>query len=345
MKRADPAPTANHTSLGFTLIELLISIAIMLVVLFAVTSVYISSRQLSLTQTAVSTMNKDGQSAVELLSREFRQAQQVGCPAIGGSEYGKADVSRDSISAVAGVNAVQFTTGTAFAVKTAGDTDTPSSALAGTPVIEVRRARDGGSQLSAPMSNRNALNAPILLRTKSNITMPTVAEVSATNTDPLAVISDCQHAEMFTVFAVAANNPWSVTPNNPLRWRYGPDARVSNVTIAQYFLGTHLAGDARQNTALYKRTTTGDARFWTVPQPLIHDVATLAVTVDVDADGDGLAEATQPFPFPAASPVAASKIVAITLGLALKSPNKLGTDGDNIKRSFAPTITLRARAS
>ena len=84
MKRTGTAPCANPSSLGFTLIELLISITIMLLVLFAVTSVYVSSRQLSVTQSAVSTMNKDGQSAAELLSREFRQAQQVGCPAIGG---------------------------------------------------------------------------------------------------------------------------------------------------------------------------------------------------------------------------------------------------------------------
>ena len=326
---------------GFTLIEVMISITIMFIVLFAVTSVFISSRQLSITQSAVSTMNKDGQSASEILAREFRQAQQIGCPAVGGSEFGKTNVSRDSISAVSGVNAVEITTTTAFAVKSAGDADAPSSALAGTPVIEVRRARDGGTQLSAVMADRKSLNAAILLRTDPNITVPTA---SATNTAPLAVISDCQHAELFTVLAIGTN-PWSITANNPLRTRYGVDARVAGVTVTQYFLGTHLAGDPRQNTALYKRTSTQDARFWNTPQPLIHDVDTLAISVDTDADGDGAAEASQSFPFSAASPVSSAQIVAISLGLTLKSPAKLGTDSNNIKRRFEPTVTLRARAS
>ena len=326
---------------GFTLIELLISVAIMLVVLFAVSAVFISSRQVSITQSAVGTLNKDGQSASEILAREFRQAQQVGCPAVGGSEFGKTNVSRDSISAVSGVNAVELTTATAFAVKAAGDANTPSSALSGTPVIEVRRASDGGTQLSTVMANRNALNAPILVRTQPNITMPTA---SATNTAPLAVISDCQHAELFTVLGIGSN-PWSITPVNQLRTRYGIDARVSGVSVTQYFLGAHLAGDPRQNTALYKRTSTQDARFWNVAQPLIHDVDTLLVSVDTDADGDGVADGATTFPFAAASPVASAQIVAISLGLTLKSPTKLGTDSDNIKRSFVPTVTLRARAS
>lgn len=326
---------------GFTLIELLVSIAIMLIVLAAVSSVFLSSRQLSVTQSAVSTMNKDGQSAAEILSREFRQAQQVGCPAVGGSEFGKTNVSRDSISAVSGVNAVELTTATAFAVKAAGDANTPSSALSGTPIIETRRARDGGTQLAEIMGNRNALSAPILLRTKPNVTIPTA---SASNTAPLAVISDCQHAELFTVLALGTN-PWSITPSNPLRTRYGVDARVAGVTVTQYFLGTHLSGDARQNTALYKRTSTQDARFWNDPEPLIHDIDTLAVSVDTDPDGNGFAASTTTFPFNPTSPVSSAQIVAITFGLSLKSPTKLGTTGDNIKRSFMPTVTLRARAS
>ena len=329
-------------SAGFTLIELLIAIALMLLILTAVTAVYVPSRQLNMAQSAVSTMTDDGLIATETVSREFRHAQHLGCPALGDSSSGRRSVSRDPILAVGGINAFEFTPAASFRVLTVGDSGTPTAAVSGTPVLEVITAANGGSHLLAPMTSRNTRAAPINLRTDPGIRMP--VSPTATNTAPVALIGDCNSNEMFTVFDVVtdATGGWTISANeNALRTLYGADAKVSSVLRTQYFLQTYSGGDTRSTTALYKRTSTADARFWNNAQPLVMDVASWTLTGVDDTNGDGLADGIVTLPRVSG----ADTISALRIVLNLESPSKTGTDGATLKRSFTPTILIRARAS
>lgn len=326
---------------GFTLIELLIAIALMLLVLTAVTAVYLPSRQLNVAQNAVSTMTDDGLIATETLSREFRHAQHLGCPALGDSSSGRRSVSRDPITAASGINAFEFTPVGSLRVLTAGDSGTSSSALSGTPVLEIITAANGGSHLKNPMMSRDAFGVPIELRTDPGITIP--SSLSATNTAPVALIGDCNSNEMFTVSAVATSaGGWTISSwENPLRTLYGTDAKVSPVQRTQYFLQTYSGGDTRSTTALYKRTSTADASFWNNAQPLIMDVVSWTLTGLDDTNGDGLADSIVALPRASG----ADTISALKIVLNLESPAKTGTDGATLKRSFSPSILIRARAS
>ena len=339
---ASNRPARLIQSAGFTLIELLIAIALMLLVLTAVTAIYVPSRQLNVAQNAVSTMTDDGLIATETLSREFRHAQHLGCPSLGESSSGRRNVSSNAIDAVGGINAFKFTPAASFRVLTVGDSGTPTAAISGTPVLEVITAANGGSQLLAPMTNRNTMAVPIMLRTDPGIKIP--SSLTATNTAPVALIGDCNSNEMFTVFNVvtASTGGWTISANEgALRTLYGTDAKVSPVLRTQYFVQTYSGGDTRSTTALYKRTSTADARFWNSAQPLVMDVVSWSVTGLDDTNGDGLADGIVALPRASG----ADTISTLRIVLNLESASKTGTDGATLKRSFSPSILIRARAS
>ena len=327
-------------SAGFTLIELLIAIALMLLILTAVTAVYVPSRQLNVAQSAVSTMTDDGLIATETLSREFRHAQHLGCPALGDSSSGRRSVSRDAITAASGLNVFEFTPAGSLRVLTAGDSGTPSSAISATPVLEIITAANGGSHLKNPMTSRDAFNIPIELRTDPGIKVPSPVAI---NTAPVALIGDCNSNEMFTASAVATSaGGWTISSwENPLRTLYGTDAKVSSVLRTQYFLQTYSGGDTRSTTALYRRISKPDAGSWFPAQPLVMDVASWTLTGVDDTNGDGLADGIVTLPRVSG----ADTISALRIVLNLESPSKTGTDGATLKRSFTPTILIRARAS
>jgi len=218
----------------------------------------------------------------------------------------------------------------------------PTIAVAGSPVIDVIHAASAGAHLLAATTVRrvsptSSVATSLFLRGDPGIKMPSV---SATNSYPAAIISDCATAEVFQVLAVS-NNPWKVDPFNLLRTTYSQDARVMPVTRTQYFVGNHVrpAGE-RTTRAIFKRTMRADGYNWGSSEPMVHDVDSMAITMEVDTDGIFSTDTSMP----STSAYDASKVVGMTINLVLQTPSTIvGTTGLAVKRTSTATTTIRSR--
>ena len=195
---------------GFTLIELMIAVALMLVVSFAVISVYVTTRSTTKAQTAVARMNENWQTNSENIAKEFRELSFMGCVPVGtnvdasGNSTIRSDQLRNGSTrnySAAQVNAVSV-------LKQVGtsDSDAPSNAIAGNAILEVTHAANDGAHLLIAMPDRG--NSGIRFKSNPRITTP--------QSGVLAVISDCKSGEIFKV-AGASSNPTAAT-----NWKIAP---------------------------------------------------------------------------------------------------------------------------
>jgi Tfp pilus assembly protein PilW len=315
-----------------SLVELMVALAISLVVLYTVVSLYGSTRMNNRLQTGVSRINENAQMTAELLARDIRQISNMGCPALGDAARGFRRLSRNSIDATGAPNTFSMTPTNVIQLLPAS---AETKALAGTVVIEVTHAANNGVHLNAKMTSRAALT-DIFLRGDPGIKIPT--SLSSSNSYPAAIISDCATAELFQVVD-AKSNPWSVSPFGALRTLYAADARVMPVAKTRYFIGNYTGEIAAR--AIYRRRTLADGYNWeTIPQPLIHNVQAMNVSVEVDTDGDFSADATIPY----GSTYDPAQVVGLTLGLTFQAPaGVVGTGGAPVTRSSAASVAVRAR--
>ena len=331
----------SRTSRGITLIELLVAMAISLIVLFAVTNVYLSTRANTRLQSGISRINENAEVSAETLARDIRVVSHMGCPALGDVARGFRRLSRDSIDDTGAPNSFAMTPTSAVRVF-AADGTLPSLAVAGSPVIDITHAASAGAHLVAPTTARrvspsSSVATSLFLRGDPGIKMPSV---TSTNSYPAAIISDCATAEVFQVLAVSSN-PWKVDPFNALRTTYSEDARVMPVTRTQYFVGNHVrpAGE-RTTRAIFKRTMRADGYNWDVAEPIIHDVDSLAITMEIDTDGTFATDSS----VSSTSGYDTSKVVGMTINLILQTPSSVtGTNGTAVKRTSTATVTIRSR--
>ena len=341
------APSSQRfAASGLSLVELLVALAISLLVLFALTNVFIATKANTRLQGGMSRINENTQVAADALARDIRLIAHIGCPALGEVSRGFRRLSRDSIDDTGGANSFAMTPTSVVRVFPADGT-LPGTALAGSPVIDVTHAASAGSHLLAPTTSRrvapnSTIATSLLLRSDPGIRMPAVSD---TNSYPTAVISDCATAETFQVVGVnAANTAWRVDPFNLLRTLYSTDARVMPVTRTQYFVGNHVRpGDERSTRAIFKRTMLADGYNWNpIPQPLVHDIDSMAITMELDTDGSFASDSS------VASTAAfnPSQVVGLTINLILKTPDSVrGTGGVAVQRTSSATVGVRARTS
>lgn len=317
---------------GMTLIELMVAVAISLVVLYTVISLFGTTRMNNRMQTGVSRINENTQMTAEILARDIRQIANMGCPALGDVARGFRRLSRNSIEATGAANTFSMSPTNVIQLLPA---TVESKALAGTVVIEVTHAANQGVHLAAKMTSRAALT-DIFLRGDAGISMP--SSISSSNSYPVAIISDCNTAETFQVID-ARKNPWSVAPFGALRVPYTTDARVMPVTKTRYFIGNYTGDIAAR--AIYRRRVLSDGYNWEpVPQPLIHNVQAMNISVEVDTDGDFSADTTVPY----GSTFDPAQVVGLTLGMTFVAPDNIrGTNGLPVTRSSSATVSLRAR--
>ncbi len=311
-----------------TLVELMIAVAVALVVLYTVVSLFGTTRNNNRMQTGVSRINENAQMTAELLARDIRQVSSMGCPALNNTLQG---LSRDSLNATGASNTFSMNQANVIRLLPAS---AETSALAGTVVIEVTHAANAGVHLSAPMTTRDALTE---IYTRGDAGIKKNSTPTATNGYPLAIISDCNNAEVFQVID-AKSNPWLVSPFGRLRSIYTTDARVMPVSKTRYYLANY-GGDLAARS-IYRRRTLDDGDNWGVAQPLIHNVQAMTVSIELDTDGDFSADATVPY----GAAYNPAQVIGLTLNMTFQSPDNIrGTSGAPITRNSVATISLRAR--
>ena len=326
---------------GFTLIELLISVTLMLIVTFAVISIYVPTRSTAKVQTGVARMNENWQTASENIAREFRELSFMGCLPLGNRTAGDdpdkdSNIKHDQIRSPRGYSANRVNSLTVLKQVGSSDPSAPTNAIAGQPIIVVNHAANKGAHLLSTMVDRG--DSGIRFKTDPGIKMDIAGF--------LAVISDCKTGEIFKVGGsttpLSSANNWRITPFSQLRAAYDIDSRVALLSTTQFYLApANRATDERSSTALYRRTLGADGVTWGTPYQIARDVTSMQVTAAVDTNGDYVPDAAN---LPWDSTLNTERVVAVNLTLGLTGPPDTKANGAALTRSFTAYITARSRA-
>jgi type IV pilus assembly protein PilW len=323
----------NTSDRGITLIELLVALAISLLVLFAVTNVFLSTKANTRLQAGVSRANESGQVATALLAREIRQTSHMGCPSLGKPSAGshRANDPRDTKlfgddDRDGGTKAVRVLSST--------DTDAPPTAIAGNPILDIVHGANAGVHLAKAMVDRT-----VPMQVTGDPGFDAVNPTSE-NKLPIAIISTCTTSEIMQV-AKVLKNPWRVEALDPLRVPYTTNARVMPATRTQFFMGNYTRGSGeRSSRALYSRTIGRDGINWNAAQPIVHDLSAMNIIMLLDTDGDFESDAQVNF----GSAYDPLQVVGLTITLTFQTPEGVtGTTGGRVTRPFTSSVSLRAR--
>lgn len=329
----------NAGAAGFTLIELLISVTLMLIVTFAVISIYVPTRSTAKVQTGVARMNENWQATSENIAREFRELSFMGCVPLGNGTdaSGSSNIKHDQLRGSGrSYSAVLVNSATTLQQVDSSNPAAPSNAISGQSILVVNHAANKGAHLLSAMVDRG----------DSGIRFASNPRIDGNINGSLAVISDCKTGEIFKI-AGSSSNPsassnWKINPLSQLRVAYGVDARVAPLATTQFYLAqANRATDERSTNALYRRTQKDDGVNWDTPYQIARDVTSMQITAAVDSDGDRIPDANN---LPWDSTLSTSQVVAINLTLGMKGPDDSKANGAVVTKSFTAYITARARA-
>lgn len=261
---------------GLTLIELMVAMALSLLLMAGVLTIFASSKVTSQLQTALSTVQENGRHALYTLVREIRGAGYSGC----------AGIEPTLVNVIANNPPNGITGFTAEEVVFGEDNVSASNtynAVVGTDVIRVRGA---GDSLIGLVGNTVPVNANI---------QTTVAKGFFSAGDML-MITDCQGVDIFRATTVSNNNNQSTishsnsnNSSNNLSKPYNSDAFVMRFKSNTYFIRDtgrdNAAGD--DILALYGLDGTDPAAS---AIELVDGVEDMQITYGIDGDGNGLVD-------------------------------------------------------
>ncbi|MCR4346807.1 MAG: PilW family protein [Sulfuricaulis sp.] len=217
-----PLNAFRHRMLGLSLVELMVAITIGLIILTAVSTLFVSSKQTYTTQDSLARLQENARFAMQFLIKDIRLAGYYGClhnvdaSTTNTSLNGGTTFNNDAFFPFEGV---ENATGTWSRSGTA----LPASMKSGTDAIVVRLANESVSSTVAP----GMLNEASTLNVND-------AAPFATNDD--VVVSDCEGADVMRVTGIAGNALQHTAGG--LKKAYEPPARVYQMVTRQYFIQT-----------------------------------------------------------------------------------------------------------
>jgi len=307
-------------ALGFTLVELLVAMLLGVLLLFGVTQIFSSSREGARLQTAMASVQDGGRIAVELLSRDIRNADFSGClrnktsliNGLTGYAPGS-EFEYYNLNAVDGAKAVAGTKVGTKDVKV--DTDT-LQIVAAVPVC------DGVVNVGFDQADRGD---PLTL---------SAACPTEINDGTVLLVSNCLAGEIFMKTGGIGNSIEHGTAafdgvsngSEDFDELYGTDATIMRPVVYTYF----VAQGQNSLDALFRRED--DTSYEIVP-----NVEDFQIEFGVDSDGDKGAET-----FVAAGSVAdPEQIVAVRTTISVRSTELV--NGNPIVRSYTSTTSIRNR--
>jgi type IV pilus assembly protein PilW len=268
---------------GFSLVELMVALTIGLIILAAVSTLFVSSKQTYSTQDSLSRLQESARFAMHFIIKDLRLTGYYGCVSdiapdsvystLNGSDFAyNLQIPLEGVNNITGTEASP--SGTWYPSAT---TTMPANAIPGTDAVAIRMA-DASS--------------PIFL----NVEMPNtsaVLRVSATTglaDNDIIMISDCSSADIMQITQINNTDPHIVhntgagTPGNAtkiLSKAYSPSTgpggtRIMKFRTHQYFIRTGASG----NPALYRQVNTA------APVELVDGIEHLQIMYGKDTDND-----------------------------------------------------------
>ncbi len=268
---------------GFSLVELMVALTIGLIILGAVSTLFVNSKQTYTTQDSLSRLQENARFAMHFLIKDLRLAGYYGCVSdiapdsvystLNGSDFAyNIQIPLEGVNTIGGTSASP--TGTWYP---SANTTMPANAIPGTDTVAIRLADS---------------SSPVYL----NVEMPNtsaVLKVSATtgiSQNDVIMISDCSSADILQVTDINSTDPHLVhntgvgVPGNStkiLSKAYSPSTgpggtRIMKFKTNTYFIRTGASG----NPALFRRENNAAA------VELVDGIEQLQIMYGVDTDND-----------------------------------------------------------
>jgi len=287
----------NHSrkTSGFSLVELMVALTIGLIILSAVSLLFVNSKKTYTTQDRLARLQENARFAMQFIVKDLRLAGYYGCisdinaDTVNSTLNNSTDFAYDAQVPLEGINNVSNSSGTSASGTWYPSTSTTmpdTDIVDGTDVVAIRMAdASSGIYLNQEMPNSSAV-------LKLNAYIDPTTGTSYFNTNDIIMISDCASADIMQVTQVNTTDPHLVhnagsgTPGNStqkLSKAYSPSTgsgndgtRVMKFTTRQYFVAKGASG----NPALFRKDLNG------TPVELVDGIENLQVLYGKDTDGD-----------------------------------------------------------
>lgn len=331
---------------GFSLVELMIATTLGLIVITAVSSIFLSSNKTNKTQENMARLQENARFALNKMQTDIRMAGYRGCLGRKGSTAGASPTlvtnvisgstyADDLALSLQGFNATAATWSPTLDSAIAAAIPAPT---AGSDIISVRMGTGSGTPLTALMASGSA----------------TIA--IAANPDNLAIgdtalIADCVTSTVFKVTGISATSIAHSTATNTtanLGRAFDIDAVVMPTATVTYYVAP--SADLTNGLSLWRKTNASGS------EELVDNVEQLKIIYGEDTNGD-----IAPDKYVSADQVTnMNNVIAVKLMLLTRTTDdKLSNNGQNytfngalttppdkrIRRAFNLVITLRNRAA
>jgi type IV pilus assembly protein PilW len=271
---------------GFSLVELMVALTISLVILAAISQIFVASRSTYTLEEGLARTQEAGRFAMEFLTQDIRMAGYAGC---------NSQLPSTSINNVAqpATTAYQFLAGGIRGYRYAGtgsnnltdwNPDLPADFFsngqvrAGTDVVIIQR----GSTLDTSLTgNMGVVNATIQILGAASL----AGQIQA---DDILMISDCKNADIFratgvsntsgTVTIAHANN--NNTSNN-LSKAYTTQAQIMKLVSRAYYIGT---GESGEPSLMRKNLANSGAAPIIAAEELVEGIEDMRIMYGEDTD-------------------------------------------------------------
>lgn len=358
-------PKAFGRNAGFSLVELMLALALGLLVIAGIVTLFSSNSATYAVLNSQSRLQENARFAFDFVSRSARSAGYFGCAPeptniVRGLRGGWADIPEYNMTRTVqgheggaggnfspSLNALPGGTGSNAQIAANG-IDT-STIVDGTDVLVLRSLRDARRLTAVLQPN----GIPVVAAPGN------VSDISAGD---VALVADCEQAALFQVSNVAtAGNEAQLTVVNAvagglfenraqvdsptglqpfsfsvLNQAYGREAVLGRVETTVFYIAPSISLDNRNATPLALWQKQGSAP----PVELVVGVEDMEVLYGVDTTlNDGIANANQYLDFN--NVVDPAQIVALRVTLAVNSVDTLVSIGGPLRRTFSKTLLLR----
>jgi len=255
---------------GFTLVEMMVAITISLIILVAVSSLFVSTKRTYNEQDRQAKMQEGARFALNFLTYDLRQAGYFGCLDDINTQTVNSTVNASASLFLNALIPIEGIENAAGSWHPSGNTTLPAGIKSNTDAIVLRMSSPTDAvSISDPMPNTSAELK--------------VSAISGINDGDILMISDCSSADVFQVTAVQTsslhiqhNAGGSTPPGNStqqLSKRYSPPAQVFKFLIRTYFIR-----DNNGVPGLFRQDNGG------TPVELVPGVDQLQITYGKDTD-------------------------------------------------------------
>lgn len=338
---------------GLSLVELMVAITVGLMVLAAVSTIFVNSRASYVTQESMARLQESARFAMHFLSKDLRMAGYYGCvhdlQNINSTLSGGGGAPFDFTVAIEGIEGnttslypsgytVAFpTSGTAVASQYEGCPNYVGGKCDATDAVAVRLAAQSDSvDIVNDMPNTAAA---MFVNENNGLSVGDVIMVSDCSSADILQITNMQQGPAGSGTQAVVHNSGSTgpTPGNEtqqLSRPYGPGAQITKFVQRIYYIGTGQSG----YPALYRMNIDGTGR-----EELVEGVANMQVIFGVATAGDRTPRTYLPADAPdlGLSKPNWSRVVSTRIALTSISTTPQAQDLQVEEKEFSSTVLLR----